>query len=81
MVTRSLPWQTGRYSSTITLGTILTSHVSDRWVVAMEMSHIVMATDTGDVIARGQGLRDHERAGRELCAGDIWRTDWICLRW
>lgn len=41
----------------------------------------ILCVCEGDGLLRGKGLRDHARAGRQLCAGDLRRTDRIFIRW
>lgn len=35
----------------------------------------------GNGVLRGESLWDHARVGCQLRLGDLWRTDWIFIRW
>lgn len=42
--------------------------------------HFMLAV-AGNGVKWGQGVWNHARAGRELCVGDIWWFDGVCVRW
>lgn len=47
-------------------------------VISFLLCHFVLP---GNVLTRGESVRDNERVGCELCACHIWGTHRICLWW